>query len=140
MISISQVISQLPGGGGGGGGPPPGRGGAPGGGPPSIGGGGGAPGGPPGRGGGGGGPPGSPGGGGGPPNEMGGALKQSSSSLSMRSVKSWPLTLSCLRGIFVGAYAHSRSALLSSTGISVVGSATVSGTFSGSCVCVWVGV
>ena len=69
-----------PGGGGGGGGAPggPGGGGGGGGGPPI----------PPGRGGGGGGAPGSPGGGGIPDVAMGGALRKSSSSLSVRSVKS----------------------------------------------------
>ena len=136
---------QLPGSPGGGGGPPPGGSGAPGGGgggggpPGSGGGGGGAPGnpikgggagGPPGNGGGGGGAPGTPGGGGGAPGgpPKDGALKQSSSSSSVRSVKSRLLTLSARRGMSVGAYAHSRSGLLSSTGVSRVGSATVSGT------------
>ena len=83
-----------PGGGGGGGGAPggPGGGGGQGGGggaPGGGGGGGGAPG-IPGGGGGGGGTPGRPGGGGGwDPNCMGGALRKSSSSLSVKSVKSW---------------------------------------------------
>ena len=128
----------MPGGGGGAPGGPGGGGGAPGG----AGGGGGAPGGPgggggaPGMPGGGGGTPGIPGGGGGapgiPPNIMGGGLSISSSSTSVRSVKSRLLTFNALSGISVGAYAHARSALRSSTGVSpTVGCATVSTTGSG---------
>ena len=133
--------SGAPGGPGGGGGAPGGPGGG-GGGPGIPGGGGGAPGGPGGGGGapgipgGGGGTPGIPGGGGGapgtPPNIMGGGLSISSSSASVRSVKSRLLTFSALSGISVGAYAHSRSGLLSSTGVSAtVGCAIVSITGSG---------
>ena len=121
-----------PGGGGGAGGPPGGGGGA--GGPP---GGGGGAGGPPGNGGGGGGAPGRPGGGGGTPpapnDGAGGGLRQSTSSVLVRSVKSKLLTFSALRGISVGAYAHSRSGLRSSTGLSEVTWPTVSVGSSSSC-------
>ena len=119
-------------GGGGGAGAPGGGGGA--GGPP---GGGGGAGGLPGNGGGGGGAPGRPGGGGGTPpapnDGAGGGLRQSTSSLLVRSVKSKLLTFSALRGISVGAYAHSRSGLRSSTGLSEVTWPTVSVGSSSSC-------
>ena len=150
-IVVYRFVPGMPGGGGGAPGMPGGGGGAPGGpgggggapgGPGGGGGGGGAPGGPGGGGGapgipgGGGGTPGIPGGGGGapgiPPKAMGGGLSISSSSTSVRSVKSRLLTFNALSGISVGAYAHSRSGLLSSSGVSVaVGSATVSITGSG---------
>ncbi len=105
----------------------PGRGGAPGG-PGGGGGGGGAPGGKGGAPGGGGGAPGTPGGGGGAPTpKTARGFKKSSSSCSVRSVKSWLLTLSGRKGISVGAYAHSKSALRSSTGVSDVTFAVTSG-------------
>lgn len=134
QFSLLRLVVEVPGkpgapGGGGAPGGPGGGGGAPGGpggGGGAPGGGGGAPGGPGGGGGapgGGGGAPGMPGGGGGTPAITGGFSK-SSSSLSVRSVKSWLLTLRDRRGISVGAYAHSKSALRSSVGVS---SATASG-------------
>ena len=119
--------------------PPPGSPGG-GGGPGSPGGGGGAPGipggggGAPGIPGGGGGAPGTPGGGGGAPGIPGGVgipvvtmigFRTSSSSLSVRSVKSWLFTLRARSGTSVGAYAHSMSALRSSVGGS--GASTTSG-------------
>ena len=111
------------GGGGGGGGAPPGGGGGGGGGgaPPGGGGGGGGGGTPPGgilpgKGGGGGGgtPPGGGGGNGGP--LWGGSFRKSSSSASVRSVKSRLLTRRAPNLTSVGAYAQASS-LLSSIGV-----------------------
>ena len=118
-----------PGGRGGGGGAPPGGGGGGGGGaPPGGGGGGGGGGAPPGRGGGGGTPPGGnlpgkgggggggapPGGGGGPLG--GGSFRKSSSSASVRSVKSKLLTTRGPSFTSEGAYAQASSRL-SSNGV-----------------------